>query len=115
MGRSVVDEFQFRGKTIQGKVWVYGSLLADWGGTCQIWEIDNDGSTHNYIVDPKTVGQMRWRNENGKYYDGDVYYHAGYGDEIVSPMCELQIAVMHGNADDIGKIKGNIHDNPELL
>lgn len=60
-------------------------------------------------------GQLRHTNKHGEYYDGDVYYHAGYGNETVSEFCELQMSIMTGNSDDIERILGNIHQNIELL
>ena len=66
-------EILFRGKTIQGGKWVYGSLLIDWGGTCQIWEKDIDGSVHNYIVHPESVGQFTGILVNDmKIFEGDI-------------------------------------------
>lgn len=64
---------------------------------------------------PETVGQLRYVKKNTKYFDGDVYYHAGYGMETVSDICEIQFALAAGNADDIGDIAGNLVDNPEFL
>jgi len=67
-----------------------------------------------YYVKPETVGQLRYSQYDTEYYDGDVYYHAGYGNETVSDVCEIQMALISGTSDDIGHILGNIHDNPEL-
>jgi len=64
---------------------------------------------------PETVGQLRHVNKHGSYYDGDVYYHAGFGFETVSEICELQFALASGNDYDIGEIKGNVHDNPDIV
>lgn len=45
-------------------------------------------------------------------YEGDVVYIAGYGDYVCQfPFIELYEASYEG---DIGKLVGNIHDNPEL-
>jgi len=65
-------------------------------------------------VNPETVGQLRYEKSRNAYYDGDVYYHAGYGMETVSDVCELQFALAAGNGEDICDIQGNIHDNHEL-
>jgi hypothetical protein len=32
-----------------------------------------------YSVVLETVGQLRYENQHGQYFDGDVYYHAGCG------------------------------------
>ncbi len=69
---------------------------------------------HEIEVLPETVGQLRHVNKHGEYFDGDVYYHAGYGMETVSAICELQFALARGDGDDICDKQGNIHDNPEL-
>jgi len=54
------------------------------------------------------------KDKNGKeIYEGDVVYVAGYGDYNVEfPFIELYEAIFEG---DIGEIKGNIYENPELL
>jgi uncharacterized phage protein (TIGR01671 family) len=46
-------------------------------------------------------------------YEGDVVYLAGYGDYTVEfPFMELYQASFE---NDIGSIKGNIHEHPNLL
>ena len=111
-------EILFRGMHI-GE-WVYGYYLLD-SENHRIFEygkrsIGKFGIYSGIIVDPETVGQLRYTNSNGvKYFDGDIYYHAGYGLEVVSDLCELQLALISGNSYDIGDIKGNVHDNEELL
>ena len=75
----------------------------------------SESETRVNKVIPETIGQLRHENEHGRYFDGDVYYHAGYGNEVVSGLCQIQLALMSGENDDIGKIIGNIFDNPELM
>lgn len=118
---------KFRGKTKSGE-WVEGSLVLSKNGLPIIVRI-NDNAVRSeacnqwswyidspaYEVIPETVGQFRYENKHGKYFDGDIYYCAGFGLDVVSELCEITDRLMHGDMDDIGEIKGNIHDNPELL
>ena len=107
---------KFRGKRVDNGEWVYGSLQWFDNGEYYIKTTDtNKRFGASYQVIPETVGQLRHTNKHCEYFDGDVYYHAGYGLETVSEYCELQLAVFSGNNDDIGAIKGNLHDTPELL
>ncbi len=111
---------KFRGMRIDNNEWVYGNLLLSEplaGGRIQNAEIHRpfafDVSTTVFEVIPETVGQLRYTSPKGvEYYDDDVYYHAGHGDETVSDLCELQMALMTGNTEDIGDIKYNIHQHP---
>lgn len=54
------------------------------------------------------------KDNNGKeVYESDLIYIAGYGlYEVEFPFVELYEANCEG---DIGEIKGNIYENPELL
>lgn len=70
--------------------------------------IDDNGTLN--VMNNIIVCQLRYTSPNGtEYYDGDIYYHAGYGEETVSDICELQAALLHGNTEDICHIIGNIH------
>lgn len=111
---TTMRRIEFRGKRIDNGEWVYGTIWSDY----IIIEQYANGSIcmPTFIkVDSSTVGQLRHTNSNGKYFDGDVYYHAGYGYEVVSEFCELQMAIMTGKSDDIGRIIGNVYDNHELI
>lgn len=106
----------FRGKSVVTGEWVYGDLVhSHKTPVALIIPLDCDWITDYVVVIPDTVGQLRYENNHGKYFDGDVYYHAGYGREEVSELCELQNALMYGTSEDIGEILGSIHDNPELI
>lgn len=62
----------------------------------------------------ETVGQYSGlRDSKGKkIYEGDIVYIAGYGDYIAKfPFYTLYDASFE---NDIGEIRGNVHDNPEL-
>ena len=110
-------EYLFRGIRKNSNQWLKGDLNYI-EGRLYIFDRSDDGdlnSPDRYEVIPETVGQLRHKNSYGSYFDGDIYYHAGHGNEIVSGLCELHEALLHGNDEDICDIKGNIHDNPELL
>ena len=109
-------EISYRGKRVDNGEWAEGSYYyASMSKRHFIVREKWAGNAEFIRVIPETVGQLRYQNRYGSYFDGDVYYHAGYGLETVSDLCELQDALMHGNSDDICDIKGNIHDNPELI
>lgn len=137
-------EIKFRGKRIDNGEWVYGNLLKcehkDSDSVYIIPFVTNGSFTINtlmlnfispcYEVDPKTVGQytsLKDRNVK-EIYEGDIVY---------ARCCEKYLEVywddigcggwwfaekIYGDMYPVGKIdldwlevKGNIHDNPELL
>ena len=111
-------EYLFRGISKSDKKWIYGDLVHVDGDTYifndYTYEEGRNSPDRSEVI-PGTVGLLRYSNEYGRYFDGDVYYHAGHGHEIVSELCELHQALLFGNNDDISAIIGNIHDNPELI
>ena len=64
----MMREIKFRGKRVDGKAWVYGSLQIWADGEYSILD-DEDG----YIVVPETVGQYTGLKANGvEIYEGDI-------------------------------------------
>lgn len=113
-------EVLFRGKRLDTKEWIEGDLIhINYGKYMAIrCIVGMRGSIPKYaefVIITETVGQLRHTNKHGRYFDGDVYCHAVFGNVTVSDLCKLQLALIHEYPDDIGEIKGNIHDNPELL
>lgn len=112
-------QIEFRGKRADNREWVYGNYIEKISPSKKeptFWaSLIHDRALTTYKVIPETVGQLRYENKHGKYFDGDIYYCAGFGLDVVSELCEITDRLMHGDMDDIGEIKGNIHDNPELL
>lgn len=52
-------------------------------------------------------------SEGKEIYEGDIVYIAGQGDTVIEfPFTELVYAYPEG---DIGEIKGNIHETPNLI
>ena len=128
-------QIKFRGKRIDNGEWVFGDLCNNLGTGFSIMPkpffgtvifTDEEETQFNqeedglaiggwFSVIPETVGQLQYTNKNGReYYDGDIYYHAGYGEDIVSELCEIQDALIHGTSDDIEHIIGNIHEHKHL-
>ena len=106
-------EILFRGQKPNGE-WLYGDLV-HYGDKILIFSENAQNSPDYYEVVAETVGQLRYKNKHGRYFDGDIYYHAGLGLETVSDLCEIQNSLLYGSEEDICEIKGNIHENPELL
>jgi len=109
-------EILFRGQPRFENRWIYGSYVKI-GDNHMIVDQSNQvliGMCYVGCI-PETIGQLRHENEHGKYFDGDVYYHAGYGNEVVSGLCQIQLALMSGHDDDIGKIIGNVFENENLI
>ena len=107
-------EILFRGKRIDNGYWVEGFY---WTMIYQPHFIRNTecGDSTDHEINPETVGQFTGlTDKNGvNIFEHDIVYLGGYGDYTVQyPFIELFEACFEG---DIGSIKGNIHDNPELL
>jgi uncharacterized phage protein (TIGR01671 family) len=111
----------FRGRMPQTGKWAYGCLLY-WAGKAQIWEYDENGATHNYIVDSDTTGQYTGLDDkNGvKIFKGDIIKNAFglVGDVQWHKKLASFFIQPYGNSlceNDTDEVIGNIHDNPELL
>ena len=92
----------------------------------RVWDGENISPTPRYIEEIYSVKAprntdgwifMQWTgltdSEGVDIYESDVLYLAGYGDCLVEfPFIELYEAGAEG---DIGGIKGNIYQMPELM
>lgn len=136
-------EIKFRAFGTWGdcKEWWFGDLCHYVDGKVEIIVARNDIRTHNYAVDPKSVGQYTGlKDKNGKeIYEGDIiryerrYARAGvpsrvfkeevqfiqYDDgEMYSDDYHLGWSTGSRTLPDVARICeviGNIYENPELL
>lgn len=124
-------EIKFRGKTIKGVFWVYGSLIHDTENESFDIEWFDFQGQHSFEVDPITVGEFTGlHDKNGnEIYEGDIVADENGDSEDNFYVCEfvtnearfifcspLDGEVLEENdiACDLVVI-GNIHENPELL
>ena len=118
-------EINFRGRTLNGGQWVYGSLLQDdYGNSCIVEFVDHHEQWHD--VEPNSVGQFTGLyDKNGKeIYEGDILDFNGLKIEVrfvrgvFALLCNGDLdKELCGDCrtDLFAKIIGNIHDNPGLL
>lgn len=133
-------EIKFRGKRTDNGEWVYGSLDSSGETPFITWqEIDSDGDTAPWFVEVQenTIGQftgLKDRNGN-EIYEDDVAESPTidpiFGDPIID-MFDATVIEFHDGAFVVNynngsrriylsdlveyvTIKGNIHDNPQLL
>jgi len=133
-----VREIKFRGKCIQSKRWVYGYYFIEerdiedgiiWRDIPQIQQRYGDHFQY-FDVDLATVGQYTGlKDKNGKeIYEGDIVYDHAERRYLEVFWSEVSAGGwwfaenINGYMYSAGKIdldwlevKGNIHDNPELL
>lgn len=128
-------EILFRGKRLDNGEWVYGYLVENESDIYRVyivsavrWETDEDGDTDViettlYEIDPATVGQFTGlTDKNGvKIFKGDILHvvtpntrgnfqvNFGYGQFYIG--INMPIAYVRHSCE----VRGNIHDNPELL
>lgn len=126
-------KIKFRGKSIDGKEWLYGNLVSSLDEK-RFSILENDkGSNDICEVDPETIGQFTGlMDKNGnEIYEGDIVkwingmlYAVKFWDGMFYASIEecnegifggfpLHILIEY---EDWGcEIVGNIHDNTELL
>lgn len=116
---------KFRGKRLDNREWVVGSLLQDDYGTCMIVEFaDHHEQWHE--VAPKTVVQYTGLNDkNGKeIYEDDILVDESGAYAVVnySMGCfcvdfgeGFDLQYFTDGIHEICYVVGNVHDNPELL
>ena len=123
-------EILFRGKRMSDGEWLYGSLLhANRKGATECC-IHSDRYSH--LIDPATVGQyIGLTDKNGKkIFEGDIIATKLFGEHIdkgVVRYGQYNCSCCDGvygwyvdggdirDAEEIGEVIGNIHDNPELM
>lgn len=117
-------EILFRGKRVDNSKWVEGSLIkVDWRNKPTTYSIMPTRPTAcNYIVDPKTVGQYTGvEDESGTMiFEGDILRDDDAEENGVVVFKESEFCVVFDNVithgiSDSCYIRGNIHDNPELM
>lgn len=130
----------FRGKSIKEGIWLSGYLIMICQETCPALAIGKD-SFHLKGVKPETVGEYTGRKDkNGKkIYDGDIIESTVGNLEIVWGEIKGRLKGFPRHCDEFEmmgwcvkskrlglqplddsfynehEIKGNIHDNPELI
>ena len=127
-------EILFRGKRVDNGLWVKGCLRQYPGGSAAIRDKEIQ---YTFKVDPETVGQYTGVNDkNGrKIFEDDIIAPVLPGNEFVGsyewPLMQVKsycgsfclydaTGRLHSTIGHFApavtlEVKGNIHDNPELL
>ena len=128
-------KIKFRGKSIDGKEWLYGDLVSSLDEK-RFSILENDkGSNDICEVDPETIGQftglmdkngneiyegdiVEWEKDNRKYvvkfWEGMLYASVEEYNEGILGGFPLHVFTQ-GDEGYRCEIVGNIHDNTELL
>lgn len=120
---------EFRGKRLDNRVWIYGSLIVytNLEGNRNTYIVDDSGNI--YEVDPTTVGQYTGLKDNTsqKIFEGDVlrmYDNKRYSftciyrqshSAFLGQCNETRLGLANVTERVSKEIIGNVHDNPELL
>lgn len=126
----------FRGKMIDNGDWAAGFYQASPSGNYYITSTGPTGCAHPDKVDPNTVSQYTGlKDKNGqRIFEGDIVEavlpdsaaHRGFVWPIMSVVFRNAVFGLLNHRDEVTpfasfaprvvfEVKGNIHDNPELL
>lgn len=108
-------QIKFRGLRVDGKGWVYGSLVQDAQGKFRIyWKPFEEATSNTYhFVIPESVGQLIMVNNGVDIYEGDIDKILGkifYFDGAFFVGKNISKAVLLHTEYPLIKIIGNIHE-----
>lgn len=112
-------EIKFRGKDLVDNRWVYGGIGEDRNNNVII--LPKENWAKGGIVDKNTIGQFTGLHDKNGYeiYEGDIVVINGQIYEVVYNKGMFVIEVKGCGyiplKNAVCQVRGNIHDNPELL